>query len=213
MRADQGYGTTSGKTVTEKSRRNAGFSMVELLVSVALLSVMTAVLLQSFIVARRLNARASTEQKLQTLAKTTMESMKAADLKLGELEEIARNEGVCRIDGITYQVSRTQNGIRLLYNDIGNGRGPVVSFGKQYGVYCEIDPAPYTGSSGANHQSGGNLAATYNSWPRPGVLSGGDMNRLVQLRVVIYRMDSRLAENGTEQIRFETARFMPGGGS
>ena len=140
-----------------------------------------------------------------------MESMKAANLRLDDLEKLASDGAVCQVDGINYKVSKTGSGIRLLYNDIGNGRGPVVSFGKQYGVCCEIDPAPYTGTTGANHKNGANLTATFNSWDAPGDLFGGERSCLVQLRVIIYRMDSRLAEEGTEMLRYETARLVEGG--
>ncbi|MBR5116717.1 MAG: type II secretion system protein, partial [Lachnospiraceae bacterium] len=180
--------------MTEKMRRESGFSMIEILVAISLMSVLTAVLLQSFIVARRLNARASTEQRLQTLAESTMESMKAASLSMKELTQAARDGRTITIDGIPYHAEQSEGAIRLLYNDVGNGRGPVVSFGKQYGVFCLIDPTPYQEKQRANSGRGTDLVASFNNRDR----SSDDGEELVQLSVVVYLMEKHLDKTGEE---------------
>lgn len=172
--------------------------------SIALMSVMTAVLLQSFIVARRLNARASTEQRLQALAENTMESMKAADLGLDSLMRTAADGGVVTIGDGRYNVERDGDVIRLIYNDIGNGRGPVVSFGKQYGVICEIDPTPYNERVRLINRNRRDLVESYNT--RMLSSSGtGDPALLTQIRVIVYRMETRLAKDGPEILVLESA--------
>ncbi|MCR4763622.1 MAG: type II secretion system GspH family protein [Lachnospiraceae bacterium] len=200
----------SGEGYKQGSRRDAGFSMVELLVSISLMSLMTAVLLQSFIVAKRLNARVSTEQRIQSLAETTMESMKAADLSLAELAKAAKNGGVYAADGITYRVKQKNNGISLIYNDIGNGRGPVVSFGNQYAVAVEIDPQPYSGRGHINTRDRRDLVTSFNSRSLTADANESQAGRemLVQLKVIVYRMEERLAEDGPEKMRLETARIV-----
>lgn len=181
--------------------------MIELLVCISLLSVMTAVLLQSFIVARRLNARASTEQRLQTLAESTMESMKAAEFSMRELKKAAKEGRIITIDGIAYHAEEADGAVRLLYNDIGNGRGPVVSFGKQYGVYCLIDPTPYTQKQRTNSRNRAELVTSFNN--RATAESGDE--ELVQLSVVVYLMEKYLDKTGEEQLRFTSARLVDGG--
>ncbi len=188
-------------------RAQSGFSMIELLVAISLMSVLTAVLLQSFIVARRLNARASTEERLQTLAESTMESMKAATLSMGELAQAAKEGRTVTIDGITYHAEQSEGAVRLLYNDIGNGRGPVVSFGKQYGVYCLIDPTPYMQKQRVNSNHHAELVASFNT--RDAAQDGGE--ELVQLSVVVYQMAKHLDKTGEEQLRLTSARLVGGG--
>ena len=185
--------------------------MVELLVSIALMSVMTAVLLQSFIVARRINARTSTEQKLQVLAKTTMESLEAADLSERQLREAALDKGSITIDGIKYKIEKDSDVYRLLYNDVGNGRGPVVSFGSQYGVWCTVDPTPYEENSRATGASGSEVVKTFNKWDQSKYFP--EKKRLVKLSVVVFRMEEHLSKDGPEQMRYESARFIDGGAS
>ncbi|MCR5674500.1 MAG: type II secretion system GspH family protein [Lachnospiraceae bacterium] len=183
--------------------------MVELLVSIALMSVMTAVLLQSFIVARRLNARVSTEQRIQSLGQTAMESMRAADLTFDGLKSAEKRGTSVTVGDLRYRVERDGEGFRLICNDVGNGRGPIVSFGTQYGVACEIDPSPYTERPRQNSRNGADTVASFNSRQ----IEDGSQELLVQLRVVIYKMEERLAEDGPEQLRFESARTVLAGGA
>ncbi|MBR4529497.1 MAG: type II secretion system protein [Lachnospiraceae bacterium] len=206
------YATVSGKERPRRDRNTAGFSMVELLVSVALMSVMTAILLQSFIVARRLNARVSTEQKIQTFAQTTMESMKAAPFTEELLSGNAGRNGTYMLDDIAWRIEQDGSRVALIYNDVGNGRGPVVSFGKQYGVRVEIDPTPYSDKGRVIAAKGSALVTSYNRWqtaPVNGVIP--ERGTLVRMDVVVYRIESRKATNGPEQLRLTTARLIGGG--
>ena len=183
--------------------------MVELLVSIALMSVMTAVLLQSFIVARRINARTSTEQKIQVLAKTTMESMEAADLSEKALRTAASENGNITIDGIKYKIEKVNDAYRLLYNDVGNGRGPVVSFGSQYGVWCMVDPAPYSEKERRIGSFGGDVVKSINKMDQSGYFPRE--RKFVKLSVVVFKMEEHLSKDGPEQMRYESARFIDGG--
>lgn len=186
--------------------------MVELLVSVALMSVMTAVLLQSFIVARRLNARVSTEQKIQTFAQTTMESMRSAPFTEELLNGYAGRNGTYVLDDISWHIEQDGSRVVLIYNDIGNGRSPVMSFGKQFGVRVEIDPAPYSDKGRVIGARGSALVSSYNTWqaaPVNGVIP--ERGTLVRMDVIVYRIDSRKATNGPEQLRLTTARLIGGG--
>lgn len=65
--------------------KNGGFTLIELMIALAVLSIMSGVLLQSFVVSRRLNTKAGKEEQLLNAAKQTMEELKG--YPLGELEK------------------------------------------------------------------------------------------------------------------------------
>lgn len=107
--------------------RNGGFTLIELLIALAVLSIMSGVLLQSFVVSRRLNTKAAGEETVLNAAKRTMEELKAfpldelekyiadddrgyesgrEDLDFGEPSGIS---GRVRIGNTIYRVERLEN--------------------------------------------------------------------------------------------------------
>ncbi len=67
------------------NRKNGGFTLIELLVAITVLSIMAGVLLQSFVLSRRMDSRARTLELIQDAAKKTMEEMKGYSFE--ELEK------------------------------------------------------------------------------------------------------------------------------
>jgi prepilin-type N-terminal cleavage/methylation domain-containing protein len=59
---------------------NRGFTLIELLIAVSVLSIMGGVLLHSFVVSRRFNARARKEEVILNAGRSTMEALKSMDL-------------------------------------------------------------------------------------------------------------------------------------
>lgn len=57
-------------------KRNRGFTLIELMIAIAVLSVMAGVLLQSFVISRRLDSKAKKAEIIQDAAKKTMEGLK-----------------------------------------------------------------------------------------------------------------------------------------
>lgn len=57
-------------------KRNGGFTLIELLIALAVLSIMAGVLLQSFVISRRMNTKARKDELVLDAAKRTMEELK-----------------------------------------------------------------------------------------------------------------------------------------
>ena len=57
-------------------KKDGGFTLIELLIALAVLSIMAGVLLQSFVVSRRMNTKARKDELLLDAAKRTMEELK-----------------------------------------------------------------------------------------------------------------------------------------
>ena len=73
-------------------KKDGGFTLIELLIALAVLSIMAGVLLQSFVVSRRMNTKARKDELLLDAAKRTMEELKGYPFE--ELEKfLAEGEG------------------------------------------------------------------------------------------------------------------------
>ncbi|WP_125143759.1 type II secretion system protein [Clostridium transplantifaecale] len=57
-------------------KRDGGFTLIELLIALAVLSIMAGVLLQSFVISRRMNTKARKDELVLDAAKRTMEELK-----------------------------------------------------------------------------------------------------------------------------------------
>ena len=77
-------------------KKNGGFTLIELLIAITVLSIMAGVLLQTFVVGGRINTKARVEERVQDMARRTMEEMKGLDIEA--LEELLEegNEGTDR---------------------------------------------------------------------------------------------------------------------
>ena len=68
-----------------KLNKNAGFSLVELLIAVTILAIIVIPLLHMFVTTSRLNGKAKQKQRATTVAQNLIEGMKAYDIN--ELRE------------------------------------------------------------------------------------------------------------------------------
>lgn len=84
-------------------QENQGFTLIELIIAIAVLSVMAGVLFQPFLISRRMNAKSRKEEVVLDVARKTMERFKG--YSFSELEQLSETEeaGVLNIGGITYE--------------------------------------------------------------------------------------------------------------
>ena len=68
-------------------RKNGGFTLIELLIAITVLSIMAGELLQAFVVSRRFNETARVDERVQDIARKTMEEIKG--FPFGELERLS----------------------------------------------------------------------------------------------------------------------------
>lgn len=66
-------------------KRDGGFTLIELLIALAVLSIMAGVLLQSFVISRRMNTKARKDELVLDAAKRTMEELKGYPFEKLEL--------------------------------------------------------------------------------------------------------------------------------
>lgn len=87
-------------------RKNRGFTLIELIIAIAVLSTMTAVLFQAFVVSRRIDTKARKEERVQNLARSVMEDLKGYPFEKLEKEpenpEGPEPEDKIILNGITY---------------------------------------------------------------------------------------------------------------
>lgn len=69
-------------------KKNGGFTLIELLIAIAVLSTMAGVLLQGFVLSRKINTKARQEELVQDAARKTMEELKGFSFE--ELDERER---------------------------------------------------------------------------------------------------------------------------
>lgn len=85
-------------------KRNGGFTLIELMIAIAVLSTMAGVLLQGFVVGARMNQKARKEEVVQNLARKTMEEMKGYSFeKLHQMVAEAGEGNTVSIAGTEYQ--------------------------------------------------------------------------------------------------------------
>lgn len=84
------------------NKKNRGFTLIELIVSIAVLSVMAVVLLQTFVVSKRLSMNARKDETVQDAGRKTMEALKGYSFeKLNKLPE-GKDGSVVLISGTEY---------------------------------------------------------------------------------------------------------------
>jgi prepilin-type N-terminal cleavage/methylation domain-containing protein len=92
-------------------RDNRGFSLIELLIAISVLSVMSGVLLRSFVLSRRFNAKARVDEIVLDAGEKTMEAIKGTSLT--ELDAQMKNQlpesesSEITLNGITYTCVKT----------------------------------------------------------------------------------------------------------
>ncbi|MEW3562467.1 type II secretion system protein, partial [Enterococcus avium] len=92
-------------------KKDGGFTLIELLIALAVLSIMAGVLLQSFVVSRRMNTKARKDELLLDAAKRTMEELKGYPFE--ELEKfLAEGDGTAggriMIGNTMYRIERLE---------------------------------------------------------------------------------------------------------
>ena len=92
-------------------KKDGGFTLIELLIALAVLSIMAGVLLQSFVVSRRMNTKARKDELLLDAAKRTMEELQGYPFE--ELEKfLAEGEGTAggriMIGNTMYRIERLE---------------------------------------------------------------------------------------------------------
>lgn len=82
MRRDRSLNTGKDRTMREgrKRKKNSGFTLVEVLIAVAILAIISIPLMQSFVSAAKVNGEARRRLAANTIAETLMESCKSVSL-------------------------------------------------------------------------------------------------------------------------------------
>lgn len=123
---------------------NKGFSLVELLVCVAILAMISIPLLNSFLVAGRTNEKAKIIQRTTTLAQNIMETVKSQSLS--ELKTVIATSNLVRLNlSNPYDIT---NSYTTVQEDSVNGRYEycikrVKEGNEEYDVYISLDSALY----------------------------------------------------------------------
>lgn len=110
-------------------KKNGGFTLIELLIAITVLSIMAGVLLQTFVVGGRLNTKARVEERIQDMARKTMEEMKGYSFEaLGKIAKEASDAGgkEVSISGTDYRFAEREDGkweLTALYRRDGKTAG------------------------------------------------------------------------------------------
>lgn len=124
---------------------NKGFSLVELLVCVAILAIISIPLLNSFLVAGNTNKKAKEIQRTTTLAQNIMETVKSQNLN--DLKMMFNNKNLVGLN-LNAPYDTTNSDINTINDDSTNGRYEYcikrVKDGiGEYDVYITLDSALY----------------------------------------------------------------------
>lgn len=111
----------------EVKTKNGGYTLIEILVAVAILVIVVIPLLHSFVTAARLNARAKSEQEATTIAQNLMENAKAVPM-----EELLSSAEVCKDEAGNEIIGKY-----IIYYD-------EIDFNERtYCAVAELDASPY----------------------------------------------------------------------
>lgn len=129
----------------KEKEKNKGFSLVELLVCVAILAIITIPLLNSFLVAGKTNEKAKIIQRTTTLAQNIMETVKSRNLS--ELNILFGSKNLIGLN-LTAPYDITNSDIDIISEDSVNGRYEyrikrVKDGNGEYDVYITLDSALY----------------------------------------------------------------------
>ncbi len=109
-------------------KKQKGFSLIELVVSVAILSIAVIALMQTFTLAARMNRKAGKDEKVQYLASNVMERIKAENLN--SWREKAKNAGS---DGVPRKIGQEEYTVTYEGPDSGTA-------GSNYTLTFTTDP-------------------------------------------------------------------------
>ena len=129
----------------KEKEKNKGFSLVELLVCVAILAIISIPLLNSFLVAGKTNEKAKKIQRTTTLAQNIMETVKSQNLS--QLQLLFETKNLVGLNLIApYDI--TNSDIDIMSEDTVNGRyeyriKQVKEGNGEYDVYITLDSALY----------------------------------------------------------------------
>ncbi|MEF9939222.1 MAG: type II secretion system protein [Clostridium sp.] len=121
-------------------KENRGFTLIELMIAIAVLSVMAAVLFQPFVVGGRIDLKASQEEQIQNAAKKTMEELKGYSLEELDAEAKTNSSGTVVIAGTEYHYDTlsTRQGYRLTREYGKDGKKA------DYLICAEVDAEKYS---------------------------------------------------------------------
>ena len=142
----------------QRKLNNVGFTLIEIILSIAILAILLVPALNSFVTAAKVNAKAQKNQKVTTLAQNIMESLKGMDIEETALQF---NDGKpfqvlsCNLNGST-----TSNYKMKTY--VENGYGEYDNTG---GVYAKLTTSSTPLSSVMVTPGVGGVATTYSFHP------------------------------------------------
>lgn len=170
-------------------KEDQGFTLIELIVSVAVLSVMTAILFKIFIMSGRMNMKAEREAAVLNEAKRTMEELKGSSFH--ELEKELSEGKLIEIAGSLYwyellSEGEGQKGYRLIRTygrDSKDGKAP-------YLVYVELDSGCYN----SEEKEDQGKVYSINTYQMPNIVDVGSRENLVWEPDTLSKDDALLAE-------------------
>ena len=129
----------------EEKEVNKGFSLIELLVCVAILAIISIPLLNSFLVAGKTNEKAKEIQRATTLAQNIMETVKSQDLS--QLKSLFDSDNLIGLN-LTTPYDITNSDIETIDEDTVHGRYEylikrIKDGNGEYDVYITLDSALY----------------------------------------------------------------------
>lgn len=142
-------------------KNNRGFTLLELMIAIAVLSVMAAMLFQTFILSGGIDRKSRREERLQEIAKQTMEELKGDSFAMFFQETWedkagdGADKGTVVIGEKTYAFEPLPSGTGYLLNsEYGSDAASGSSPGKfpQYMVEAKIDWGIYSEAAEGNHK-------------------------------------------------------------